>query len=92
MAGIEQRAADRVRTLMLGTVTIEKKTVTCVIADFSQSGARLRISPNVLLTDRFELYAPQHWTTYQVALRWREGENVGVEFIEVNRLSPAAAC
>jgi hypothetical protein len=88
----EMRTAERVRTLMLGTVTVDKKTITCVIVDFSQNGARLRVSPNALLTETFELYAPQHWTTYTVALRWRDGEDVGVEFIQFDRLSPAAAC
>jgi hypothetical protein len=92
MGDIEQRATERVRTLMLGTVTIDTRTITCVIADFSANGARLRISPNVLLPDSFELYAPQHWATYLVALRWRDGEDVGVEFMQSNRLAPAAAC
>jgi hypothetical protein len=60
------------------------RTITCVICDYSASGARLRIPPDVLLPDTFELYMPQHWATYRVALRWRTGDDVGVEFC--NRL------
>lgn len=81
MSYAEQRAMERVTTSMLGNVTFEERTVTCLIADFSSSGARLRISLNVLLPETFWLYAPQHWMTYRATLRWRNGEEVGVEFV-----------
>jgi len=85
----EQRAEERVRTLLLGTVSMGDRTVACVICDFSPTGARLRIPGEVVLPDAFELYVSQHWASYLVALRWRNREDVGVEFAEQNGLRPA---
>lgn len=76
----EQRAGERVRTLLLGTVSTADRTIISVISDFSETGARLRIPGDVPLPDTFDLYMPQHWASYQVALRWRKGDEVGVDF------------
>jgi hypothetical protein len=66
---------------MLGTVTIDDRTVTCLITDFSSSGARLRLSQDVALPKTFWLDAPRHWKSYRVTCCWRDGEEVGVRFI-----------
>lgn len=80
MLATEQRASERVRTLMLGTLAFQNRTVVCVIADFSPTGARLRVNPDVPLPETFDLYMPQTWMTYRVELRWRRDGEIGVEF------------
>ena len=83
-AMIEQRAAERVATSLLGTMVFENGVATCLVRDYSSSGARLQVSRTMLLPDRFDLRLSRSGLQHRVHLRWRSSEEVGVAF-EGNR-------
>ena len=80
----ELRATIRVATSLLGAIQVEEQTETtcCVITNFSSGGARLRVPEHKLLPTTFRLSVPGHQTTYGAELRWRSGEDVGVQFLQ----------
>jgi hypothetical protein len=76
------RSTPRYRTLLKGRVIFPNKqsTMDCVVRDLSEGGARLHIGHHDTVPDHFSLYVPLKETTYQVTVRWRQNEDVGVMF------------
>jgi hypothetical protein len=85
---IEQRAAERVVTSLLGTIVFDDGISTCLVRDYTTSGARLRISPSMLIPDRFELHLCRTGAEHQVRLCWRSQEEVGVVFERRDPVAP----
>ena len=58
-----------------------RQTRSCVLADVSRRGARLRVVGAPDLPDEFGLYIPRlkHWTRARVV--WRQPTSCGVEFL-----------
>jgi hypothetical protein len=52
-----------------------------MIRDLSPTGARLNISGRIKLPDEFDVLLLKANSTRRVAVRWRRGELLGVEFI-----------
>src|SRR4051794_34700004 len=79
----ENRVAPRLRSLLKGRITYNNRlsTVECVVRDISATGARLALSHQNVLPDKFELYVPLKEKTYSVEVRWRADEDVGVMFL-----------
>jgi hypothetical protein len=80
---IENRVAPRLRSLLKGKVIYNNRlsSLDCVVRDISATGARLAITHVNSLPDRFELYVPLKEKTYNVEVRWRADEDLGVAFL-----------
>jgi PilZ domain len=57
-----------------------KTVVPCVITDFSGDGAGLRVPPDSILPDAFDLHVETARITYRVQMCWRTEDRVGVAF------------
>ncbi len=75
-----RRSAERVTTSLLGLMDFGDSVSTCLVTDMSEGGARLRVSPTKPLPAHFQLRLSRAGTTHIADLRWRSGEEVGVEF------------
>jgi PilZ domain len=80
---IENRVAPRLRSLLKGKVIYNNRlsSMDCVVRDISATGARLAIMHQNSIPDRFELYVPLKEKTYNVEVRWRADEDLGVAFL-----------
>lgn len=81
----EKRANSRNPAFLGGTITYNHDlwSADCVVRNMSQQGARLTGRNLPSLPDRFDLSVPQRRTKYRAAIRWRIGDNIGVEFEHV---------
>jgi PilZ domain len=79
----ENRVAPRLRSLLKGKIVYNNRlsTMDCVVRDISATGARLAITHQNVLPDRFELYVPLKEKNYSVEVRWRADEDIGVMFL-----------
>jgi hypothetical protein len=84
MAEDERRAAARHRSVMVGRIYYDKRSLAadCVVRDVSDGGARLELSENVVIPDVIELYIPKKEATHQARVRWRRNNEVGVAYID----------
>ena len=67
-------------TSLLGLMDFGDSVSTCLVTDMSEGGARLRVSPTKPLPAHFQLRLSRAGTTHIADLRWRSGEEAGVEF------------
>jgi hypothetical protein len=80
---IDKRVASRTKSLLRGFVYVDDgPAVECVVRDLSATGARLRFKNPSMLTDTLELHVSQKRQTFRGAVKWRDGEDVGVAFVE----------
>ena len=79
----DNRTAPRLRSLLKGRITYNNRlsTIDCVVRDISATGARLALTHQNVLPDKFELYVPLKEQTYSVEVRWRADEDMGVRFL-----------
>ena len=79
----ENRIAPRLRSLLKGKIVYNNRlsTMDCVVRDISVTGARLALTHQNVLPDKFELYVPLKEKTYSVEVRWRADEDIGVMFL-----------
>jgi hypothetical protein len=75
-----RRSAERVATSLLALIGFGDSISPCVVTDFNDGGARLRVSPTKPLPVRFQLRLSRAGTTHIADLRWRTGEEAGVKF------------
>ncbi|HEV2559340.1 MAG TPA: PilZ domain-containing protein [Microvirga sp.] len=75
-----RRNAERVATSLLGVVDHENSLSTCLVTDLSAQGARLRVSASHALPETFRLLIARTGLDRQAEVRWRTGEEVGIEF------------
>jgi hypothetical protein len=76
------RRAERLRTLIGAVAHFNegRSSADCQIKNLSSTGARLSLSPTLPLPHEFLLQIPSRNQTYNVEVRWRKGEAVGVKF------------
>jgi hypothetical protein len=74
-----RRSAERVATSLLGLMDFGDSVSTCLVTDMSDRGARLRVSPTKPLPVSFQLRLSRAGMTHVADVRWRSGEEVGVE-------------
>ena len=53
----------------------------CVVREISAGGAKLEFSDSKSIPDSFDLVIPSKEQNFLVKVRWRQGNNIGVEFI-----------
>src|SRR5215208_1065281 len=69
----------------------DRTLVPCTLLDVSQSGARLMLSGNEDVPDKFVLLLSEHGRARrQCRVAWRRKDKVGVEFVIVEDRGPAA--
>jgi hypothetical protein len=80
---MNSRAEPRASTFEEARITwdFRKQSRTCVLADLSPRGARLRVVGASDLPQEFGLYIPRlgHWTRARIV--WRQPTSCGVEFV-----------
>ena len=87
----DKRSTPRLRSFLKGRVLFNggQNSLDCLIRDISSTGARLEVSANVTLPDRFDLYLPHRDETCKVHSQWRRGSQLGVAFDHIES-APAA--
>src|ERR1700732_4162370 len=75
----DRRALERMPTTLRGKVF--PGAVDCVIANFTKHGALLRFDARPSLGDRLIVVVWSSGVAFEVATRWRAGDEVGVQFL-----------
>ena len=65
-------------TILLG---IKQSEISCTIRNMHDHGAEIRLPPSTYVPDSFLLYVPTDGTGYRCSLRWRIGNQIGVQFM-----------
>ncbi len=78
----ERRRATRQKSFLRGCVYFNKRrgAVDCLIREISDEGARIIFSDTVNVPDVVELYVPQKEQTLRARVRWRHGDEIGLDF------------
>src|SRR5215813_14249793 len=78
----ERRTLLRQRSFLQGRVFFNNRrsSLDCLVRDFSEQGARLKVSGSVAIPELVELYVPSRDETYRAHVQWRTEEEVGVAF------------
>lgn len=84
MSGQEQdkRQAPRKRVLKGATIAFNNRssTLSCMVRDISETGARLRVSKDLAVPARFDLLIEVDGLEAPCTVAWRRGEEIGVTF------------
>lgn len=77
-----KRAFPRIRSLLGARIEFNHRnsTMNCVVREISAGGAKLEFSDSKSIPDSFDLVIPSKEQNFLVKVRWRQGNNVGVEF------------
>jgi hypothetical protein len=76
----DKRAAQRFQVLGHAQLRAGPLLIHCVIRDLSQSGAKLGLPRQAKLPANSDLWLVQGDSRIRVAVKWREGDHVGVAF------------
>lgn len=87
----ERRGSRRSKSFLRGFVYISRKrgALACLVRDFSDNGARIIFSENVMLPDMVELYIPQREQTLRARVKWRRKGEIGLSFADAARAPEA---
>ena len=87
----ERRQSTRQKSFLRGCIYFNNRrsALDCLIRDISNTGARLIFSDTVTIPDVVDLYIPQKEQTLRARVEWRQGEEVGVAFVQAGR-APAS--
>ena len=79
---IDFRRAQRQRRLKQGKIIFpdHKRVFDCLVQDWSETGAKLRMSNTLEMPNQFELVLKSENLIVAAEVRWRRGENIGVRF------------
>jgi hypothetical protein len=80
-AGQDKRTAPRHRVLGHAQIIGRTGATNCVVRDLSESGAKLGVSGKVKVPPEFDLWFVQRKLKLRVRVKWRNGEHLGVAFI-----------
>lgn len=83
-AKTDHRREERSRTLMSGRVIYNngRSVLDCQIRNLSVGGAKLNLSAAVTLPVYVQLEIPSRNAIFKAMLRWRAGDNAGLEFMD----------
>jgi hypothetical protein len=89
---VENRSAARVRAVLKAEIRYNDGLMStpCLVRDLSETGARLELTGDVALPDRFELYIEKKHQTRRAVMKRRQGRDVGVAFDDVEAEPPPA--
>lgn len=79
----DRRTESRRRVLKRGKILLKghESVVDCMLRDLSTRGARLRLNHLYVPPDRFELLIVDSGKKQLVEVRWRSGDDIGVQFL-----------
>jgi PilZ domain len=78
----ERRGSTRQKSFLRGCLYFNNRrsTMDCLIRDLSEEGARIIFSHTVNVPEVIELYIPQREQTVRARVKWRHGDEVGLDF------------
>lgn len=82
----ERRADMRRRALMTGTLRFKTRSgsLSCVVRNISDTGAKLVVTGSIWLPERFELEIPHQDMRIDARPVWRGATEMGIAFIETS--------
>jgi hypothetical protein len=88
----ERRSSARQKSFLQGRIYFNNRrsSIDCLIRDYSETGARLKLSETVAVPEAIELYIPNKDEIHRARVEWRSGNEMGVSFGEEVR-SPSIA-
>jgi PilZ domain len=86
----ERRGTRRQKSFLRGFVYFDKRrgVMSCLVRDFSDTGARIIFSGTVTVPDVINLHIPQREQTLRAQVQWRRADEIGLAFAPAN---PATA-
>jgi hypothetical protein len=80
----ERRVAPRQKSFLRGCIYFNNRrsVMDCLVRDLTEDGARVIFSHAVNVPDVVELYIPQKEQTLRARVKWRRGDDVGLDFTE----------
>jgi len=87
----ERRGVPRQKSFLRGCIYFNNRrsVLDCLVRDLSDDGARIIFSHTVNVPEIVELYIPQREQTVRAHVKWRRGDDVGLDF--TNRSVAAAS-
>jgi hypothetical protein len=81
-ANKDRRSRTRLKSFLQGRVYFNNRrsSLDCLVRDFSDYGARLKVSESVAMPEVVELHIPNKDEAYRARVQWRAGDEVGVAF------------
>ena len=81
---LDRRATPRSRTILGGTISLDKRrsTLDCTVHNLSVRGARLRFRGTALLPDVFDLAITRKGSVHRARMIWRSDDTAGVAFVD----------
>ena len=78
----DRRASRRYLTSNEGVIVIpiENRRLRVSVVDMSANGARIRASEQVSIPVEFDFLVDAQSVIFRAVVRWRRGDNIGVEF------------
>ncbi len=88
----ERRVAPRQKSFLRGCIYFNNRrsVLDCLVRDLTDDGARIIFSHTVNVPDIVELYIPQKEQTLRAHVKWRRGDDVGLDFVNRPAAAPAA--
>ncbi|MBX6743993.1 MAG: PilZ domain-containing protein [Acetobacteraceae bacterium] len=77
----ERRRADRSHMIRAGRITSGDRTLDCIVLNTSVTGAKVYLPAATDIVGRVMLTLPDG-RIRQARIRWREGEQIGLEFLD----------
>jgi hypothetical protein len=78
----DRRSRSRQKSFLQGRVFFNNRrsSIDCLVRDFSDTGARLKVSESFAIPEIVELHIPNKDEAYRARVQWRVGDEVGVAF------------
>ncbi len=78
----QKRKVERQPSYLGGKITFNQNlwSEDCIVRNASRTGAKLTVKDPSKLPDHFNLSIPSKGKTYRARIKWREADQIGVEF------------
>jgi hypothetical protein len=78
----ERRTQARHKSFLQGRIHFNNRrsSIDCLVRDFSETGAKLKVAETVAIPEVMELHIPNRDTSYRAEVQWRTGDEIGVAF------------
>jgi hypothetical protein len=87
---LDQRQTVRSRVIYGGIVAYNERrsTVSCVVRNYSQDGAKIEFENPALLPDEIDLFIAKKSCAFRAKMVWREARQAGLRFSSASRNDP----
>ena len=87
----ERRRSPRQKAFLKGRINNGLGDVDCLIRDLSATGAKLMFSGGIAMPPVIDLHIPMKKQVMRAKVQWRNGDEMGVSFIEAAQAAAAPA-